>query len=102
MRFFCNRTNEGFESGDRRFLLEDGGLVKYQSNTREITMPFQKLIASLSLTNAKLFNFVTVTTTGAVRSYSNEEKDLIRSFVHSSKIPLKTISSIKMRNICRM
>ena len=101
-RFFCKKTKEGFERADRRFLLENDGRVKYQSDTRELSMPFHKLLASLSFSHAKLFHFVKATSVGSIRGYSNEERNLIRAFVHSSKIPLKTISSVKMRSICKM
>ena len=89
------------ESRDRRFKITKAGEIHYHSDTKDIVMRVEKLIASLSLTTTQLYKYLAASShNGKVEKYKQKEKRLIKAFVRLSEMPKNLIPSMKMRTLC--
>ena len=100
--FFSEKCPNGYESKDRRFLLKQNGNIHYQADTKEIVLKLRKLLVTLSLNAAKLFDFLKGISKKdiGVSPYSSDEKAFIRIFLSSSGFSRRHIPCAKVRKLC--
>ena len=101
LQYLNVKVSEGFESPDRRFLLLPNGQIHYQGEKKEVIFSLGKLLASLCLTNAKLFRFLKNTTNGNVKAYSKDDRLFISSFIRLAGIPQNLIQNVKVRQLSK-
>ena len=96
-KYLCENTNHGYESKDRRFLLGKNCILIFQSRFRQINMPLNKVIASLSLNRTQLYSYV------LKKPFSLNEKILIKNLIRLSDLRLQrsAIPCIKIRSLSR-
>ena len=102
-RYLTDISTIGYESKDRRFLLTNKRVLIFQSRFRQISMPLNKTMASLSLTQPELYSYL-VKKAGNPKylaPFSLNEKILIKNLVRLSGLQRSTIPCIKIRSICR-
>ena len=100
LSYLTEKTVDGFESLDRRFLLSKKFELRFQYRTAEISMPLDKVIAALTLSTNQLFQYLNATkTTKNLSPFSKKEKILLKSFIRLSGIKKKQIPCVKIKNL---
>ena len=100
-RYLSNSIEkDGFESSDLRFSLTSKRFIHFQSRIRQISMPLNKMIASLALPQNELFQYLTVTSKhGSVKPFTTNEKILLKHFIRLSGIKKSKIPCLKIKNL---
>ena len=103
LRKYLNMSSpEGPESGDRRFHLSSDGYLHFHGRFKDITMELDKLLASLSLNQSHLFQYVIERgkQNNKLSKYTNNEKVLIKNLVRLANLPKSRIPCLKIRAFC--
>ena len=74
------------------FLLDGRGQKRF-------VFSIEKLLTSITFPRRSIFNFLSCMY-GSIKAYTLLEKNAIRKIVRASRIPLKSIPCVKMRNLC--
>ena len=99
-RYFSEKCDIGFESKDRRFVLTPQYRLKFQSRTKEISMPLYKAFATLVLERADLFNYLSGKKSN-VTKFTKNDKFLLKNLVRLSRINISSIPSNDVRKFCK-
>ena len=102
-KFFVHSVGRHtLESNDRRFSLHPTGVVVYQHDSGEMKISLLKLLASLSLSKSKLFQYLTaVHSPQKVRQYTSSERRCISALIRLAGIPKRSIPCIGIRDLCK-
>ena len=92
------------ESADRRFVFKNRrNTVIFNHDNRSKKITLNRLIAALSMTNNKLYQYLSLVDPGkTVKPYSKDEKSVIKNIVRLSRIPRLRIPCQKIRSLCRV
>ena len=101
-KYLIMSSPEGPESADRRFHLSHEGFLHFHGRFKDITLPLNKVLASLTLSQTNLFKYVVERGKKDNRParYTNDEKYLIKNLVRLANLRKSQIPCLKIRAFC--